>query len=395
MHTRQNRFLQFIMQTSEDPVLLEMKRAEGIYLITEDDQEIIDMISGIGVSSLGHGRPEIISAIKKQSEMYLHSMVYGEFVQSPQVELAELITSSMQGNFESVFFVNSGSEAIEGALKLAKRYTKRTNLVAMNNAYHGSTHGALSLMSDSYFSSFYRPLLPGVRFLNFNSLDEFHLIDKETAAVVVEPIQGEAGYIPANENFLKKLRERCNEVGALLIFDEIQTGMGRTGSLFAYEQYGVEPDILCTAKAFGAGMPLAAFISSRDIGGSFKKNPVLGHITTFGGHPVSCAAALAGLKLLLSKTWMSEVAEKETLIRSLLLHEAIKTIDGIGLMLAVELPNQEYLQNVVRQCLEDGLMIDWFLYADHKLRIAPPLVITNQEIEKACKIILSAIAKFS
>lgn len=391
MLSRQQRFLKYIMQTSEEPVLLDVERANGVYLYDQDGSEIIDIISGIGVSSYGHNNPAIVQAIKDQSDKYLHTMVYGEFVQTPQIELAQKITELTSENLDSVYFVNSGSEAIEGAMKLAKRFTGRAEFVAMKSAYHGSTHGSLSLMSDQYFSNKFRPLVPGVRFMDFNSIDQLEKINENVAAVFVEPIQGEAGYIPANKEFLTDLRSRCDEVGALLVFDEIQTGMGRSGTVFAYEQYGVEPDILCLAKAFGAGMPLGAFISSQKIGSVLQKDPVLGHITTFGGHPVSCAAALAGVNQLLDNDLLDEIDAKEQLFRQLLKHPNIKSITGTGLMLGVELPNEPFLKKVVHRCLENGVMIDWFLYADHKLRIAPPLIISIAEIEKACEIILEAI----
>lgn len=383
------------MQTSEEPVLLDVSRAEGIYLFDQNNRKIIDMISGIGVSNLGHNNPEVTTAISEQAKQYLHTMVYGEFIQTPQLQHAQLLVENLVGELTSVFYVNSGSEAIEGAMKLAKRYTKRTNIVAMRNAYHGSSHGALSLMSDPYFSNFYRPLVPGIKFVDFNEESQLEAIDQNTAAVFVEPIQGEAGYLPADPSYLRKLRKRCDETGTLLVFDEIQTGMGRTGTLYCYEQYDVVPDILCTAKAFGAGMPLGAFITNPQIAETFKKNPVLGHITTFGGHPVSCAAAFAGLQSLLNSDLMGEISQKESAIRAHLVHPSIQSITGKGLMLAVELPSEPFLKEVVRICLKNGLMIDWFLYADYKLRISPPLSITVTELDTACAIILDAIDQVS
>jgi acetylornithine/succinyldiaminopimelate/putrescine aminotransferase len=383
------------MQTSEEPVLLDVQKADGIYLFDQNDRPIIDMISGIGVSNVGHGNKAIQEAIAHQAKRYLHTMVYGEFIQSPQIDLAQLIASQTEGDLSSVFFVNSGSEAIEGAMKLAKRYTKRSNIVAMKNAYHGSSHGAISLMSDSYFSSFYRPLVPGISFVNFNVEEDLQQIDESTAAVFIEPIQGEAGYLPASKKYLQALRDRCTDVGALLIFDEIQTGMGRTGAMFAYHNYGVVPDVLCSAKALGAGMPLGAFITRPEIGQTFKKNPVLGHISTFGGHPVSCAAAIAGIGQLIEQNLIVGVLAKEQQIRKLLVHPCIESISGTGLMLAVQLPDEPFLKAVVSLCLDDGLMIDWFLYADSKLRISPPLIITKEQIDIACSIILRAIQKVS
>ena len=383
------------MQTSEEPVLLDVARAEGVFLYDQNGRAIIDMISGIGVSNLGHHQKSVVEAIQNQAENYLHTMVYGEFVQTPQVQLAQKLIEATHNHFGSVFFVNSGSEAVEGALKLAKRHTRRSNIVAMKNAYHGSTHGALSLMSDPYFSNFYRPLVPGVSFMDFNDMSPMEIIDENCAAVVVEPIQGEAGYIPARQEFIKALRQRCDETGAVLIFDEIQSGMGRTGKLFAYEHYDTIPDILCSAKALGAGMPLGAFFAKPEMDQAFTKNPVLGHISTFGGHPVSCAAALSGMEILMSQDIIEAVNDKEELLRSLLVHPEIKGISGKGLMLSIELKDEPYLKSVVRRCLDQGLMIDWFLYADDRLRISPPLVITKEEIKKAVDIILRALSHYS
>jgi len=389
--SHRNTFLQHLAQTSDAPIALEIKKAEGIYLKTTDGKRYIDLISGIGVSNLGHRNHKISQAIRKQVGKYLHTMVYGEYIQAPQVKLAHKLASILPDHLSSTFFVNSGSEAIEGALKLAKRYTGKTRFVSMKNGYHGSTAGALSLMSDPYYSNAYRPLLPNVFYADFNQIESLGLIDDQTAGVVIEIVQGEAGYITPQLDFLTEVQKRCNAVGALLIVDEIQTGMGRTGSLFAFEQYNLRVDILCLAKAFGGGMPLGAFVSSEEIMHTLSHNPVLGHITTFGGHPVSCSAALENLKILSSTNYISEVKRKEILFRNLLEHKEIKEITGKGLMLGIQLETEEKMHKMVAHCLKQGLIIDWFLYATDKLRIAPPLIITEKEIKKVCKIILEGL----
>lgn len=380
-------------QTSDSPLAIEVERAEGVYLYAKD-QTYIDCISGISVSNLGHSNSKINDAIKSQLDKHLHLMVYGEMVQSVQVQLAEKLASHLPAHLQSVYFVNSGSEAIEGAMKLAKRCTGRSRFVAQTLAYHGSTHGALSLMSEPYFSRTYMPLLPGVDFIHPNSLSQIKmLITEETAAVFIEPIMGEKGYVPCDVKYLKAIRKRCDETGALLVFDEIQSGMGRTGSLFAFEQLEVEPDILVLAKGFGAGMPLGAFIASTEKMALLTHDPVLGHITTFGGHPLSCAAALAGINCLLEENYMSEVAEKEALFRVLLQHPKIKRIDGKGLMLALVFDDSKFCRAVIDACVADGLLIDWFLYAENKIRLSPPLIIHKNQIETICGIILENIQK--
>ncbi|HUW06702.1 MAG TPA: aspartate aminotransferase family protein, partial [Williamwhitmania sp.] len=311
-------FLQHVAQTSDSPLGLEIKRAEGVYIYDTHDRAYLDLISGISVSSIGHCNPAVVKAIQEQAEKYLHLMVYGEYVQAPQVEYAVALTELLPENLSQVYFVNSGSEANEGALKLAKRFTGRTELIGFEKAYHGSTHGALSMMGDESFKNAFRPLLPDVRHLSFNSIEELQQITTRSAAVVVEPIQGEAGAIVPNREFLVALRKRCNEVGALLIFDEVQTGFGRTGHLFAFQKFGVVPDVMTIAKGMGGGMPLGAFVSSAEIMGCLKTNPILGHITTFGGHPVSCAAAKANLQFILEENLVESVYEKEMVFRSLL-----------------------------------------------------------------------------
>ncbi|TNE79313.1 MAG: aspartate aminotransferase family protein [Bacteroidetes bacterium] len=391
MYSYRQLFLKHVAQTSDAPLQLEIESAEGVYLKGSDGKRYIDLISGISVSSIGHSNPKVMEAIQTQSQSYLHLMVYGEFVQKPQVQLAEQIAQHLPSHLQSVYFVNSGSEAVEGAMKLAKRYTGRKKFIAARNAYHGNTHAPMSLMSDEAYTKTFAPLLPGIDHINFNDPSDLHRITTETAAVFIETVQGEAGYIPAQTEFLQAVRSRCTEVGALLILDEIQCGMGRTGKMFAFEHYGISPDILLLAKAFGGGLPLGAFISSNEIMGVLTHDPVLGHITTFGGHPLSCAAALAGLHYLLDEDLMKGIAAKEALFRQLLVHPKIKSISGKGLMLAVEFESFEENKAVIDRCIENGLLTDWFLFAPEKMRLSPPLIITAQEIEKSCEIILEAI----
>lgn len=388
-------FLQHQAQTTRFPLLLEFERAQGIYLYDKNNNPFIDLISGISVSSLGHGNERVKEAIKTQVDKYMHLMVYGEYVQAPQVQLAQKLTSLLPPSLNSVYFVNSGAEATDGALKLAKRVTKRSEIVAFKHAYHGSTHAALSLNSEEEYKNAYRPLLPDVRFLNNGDSDELNQITEKTACVIIEVVRGEAGYKPTNETFLKALRAKCNEHCTLLIFDEIQTGMGRTGKLFAFEHSGVVPDILLLGKATGAGLPMGAFVASHQMMMTLAENPILGHITTFGGHPVVCAAALAGINELMDNTWISEVAEKEQLFKTLLVHPAIKQVHGKGLMLSLELESFEFNKQVIDECIANGLLTDWFLFASNHLRIAPPLIITTEQIKASCEIILSALTKFN
>lgn len=395
MISHRNLFLKYQGQTSPEPLMLEIVKARGIVLTDRKKKRYLDLISGISVSNLGHGYPTVIRAIHKQLRKYTHLMVYGEIIQSPQVQLARKLASLLPKKLQSVYFVNSGSEAIEGALKLAKRYTGRFETVSFKNAYHGSTHGALSIMGDEYFKQAFRPLVPGNRILRFNNEDDLKQISCRTACVVVEPVQGEAGYIPAHVEWLQKLRRRCNEVGALLVFDEIQSGYGRTGTLFAFQQYDIIPDILVLAKGFGGGLPLGAFIASYEIMQSLTNNPVLGHITTFGGHPVSCAASLATLKVLIKKNFLSQVEEKEAMFRQWLVHPAIKSISGKGLMLAVEFESEAFNKQVIARCLQKGVLTDWFLFNAHSLRLSPPLIITPEQIKKACKIIIESVDEVS
>ena len=391
MLTARQLFQQFLAQTSDFPLVLEPERAEGIYIIDRSGKKYIDLISGISVSNLGHLHPEVIEAIKEQLDKYTYLMVYGEYVQSPQVKLAELITRNTAPRLDNVYFVNSGTEAVEGAIKLAKRYTGRSEIIAFKNAYHGSTHGSLSLMGNEMYKRAYRPLLPGIRFLEFNNVSDLESISAGTACVIIEPVQGEAGIRIPDRSFMKALRNKCSETGTLLIFDEIQTGYGRTGTLFNFHQYDFVPDIITLAKGMGGGMPLGAFISSREIMSALKSNPILGHITTFGGHPVSCAASLKTLEIILRDNLAEQVTDKEKLFRHYLKHSAIKEIRSSGLFMAVELNSFETVKKVITCCLENGLITDWFLFCDNALRIAPPLIITHDEIKMACEIIVAAI----
>lgn len=391
MPSQRQLFLDHIAQVSPEPLAIEIERARGSLLIDKQGKRYIDLISGISVSNLGHNYPAVTLAIQKQLKKYTHVMVYGELVESPQVKLATLLTRHLPPNLRSVYYVNSGNEAIDGALKLAKRYTGKYEIISCKNAYHGSGQGALSIMGDEYFKNAFRPLVPGNKMIRFNEMGDIDNIGCRTAAVVIEPVQGEAGYIPADKEWLTQIRKKCSDVGALLIFDEIQTGYGRTGSLFAFEQYGVIPDVLCVAKGFGGGLPLGAFISSNEIMHSLTHQPVLGHITTFGGHPLSCAASLATLKVLLDKPYLNEVAEKEALFRKLLKHPTIKNINGKGLMLAVEFESEQVNRNLIKTCIQNGVFTDWFLFNAKSMRISPPLVITKEEVKRACKLILKAI----
>jgi acetylornithine/N-succinyldiaminopimelate aminotransferase len=395
MLTLRQLFLANNAQTTDFPLLLEFERAEGVYLYDSDGKAYIDLISGIGVSNLGHSNPKVIEAIKQQVDKYMHLMVYGEYVQTPQVRFAEKLVSVLPQNLQSVYFVNSGAEAVEGALKLAKRFTGRQQIIACKNSYHGSSHGALSVMGNEDFKQAYRPLLPGVNFIRFNNPADLKLITTQTACVIIETIQGEAGIRVPDITYMQALRKRCDETGTLLILDEIQAALGRTGKLFAFEHFGIVPDILLLAKALGGGMPIGAFVSSNNLMGALKENPILGHITTFGGHPVCCAAGLAALEVLLDENLVATVAEKEALMRSLLVHPAIKEVRGKGLMLAIELADFDTNKKIIDRCIANGVITDWFLHCDNAMRIAPPLIITPNEIEKACKVIIEAINYYS
>jgi len=393
MLTNRQLFLQHLAQTSDAPMLLEVEKAEGVFLYDNKGKKYFDLISGISVSNIGHCHPKVVEAVKNQVEKYMHLMVYGEYIQSPQVELAQLLTSLLPKNLSSVYFTNSGSEANEGALKLAKRYTQRTEIVAFKNAYHGSTHGALSIMGNEYFKQSFRPLLSEIRFLEFNNFIDIEQITEKTACVIVEPIQGEAGAVCPEPGFLQSIRNKCNATGTLLIFDEVQTGFGRTGYLFAYQKYNVVPDILTIAKGMGGGMPIGAFISSKEIMNSLSYNPVLGHITTFGGHPVSAAAAIANIKVILDENLISTVEEKEKLFKQNLDKNFISDINGCGLLLSVNLNSEILVKKLIKEGLKAGFITDWFLFNDCRFRLAPPLTISNQQILESVNLINVALGK--
>lgn len=381
-------FLEHVGQTSDYPMMLEVERAEGVYLYGPNGKRWIDLISGVSVSAVGHGNPAVIEAICRQARDYLHLMVYGEAIEAPQVRYAQRIASLLPDPLDSVYFVNSGSEAVEGALKLAKRYTGRTEMIYYKNAYHGSTHGSLSVMGGETFRNTFRPLLPDTRQIRFNEPDDLQYITPRTACVIIEPVQGEGGIIPVRRDYLQALRDRCNETETLLIYDEIQTGLGRTGTLYFFQHYGIVPDILCTAKAFGGGMPLGAFIASKRVMDVLKTNPVLGHITTFGGHPVCCAAGLAALEYTLSEGLMEQAESKGALYEKLLGdHPLVREIRRVGLLMAIEFGDAELTARIVWDAVEAGLMTEWFMFHETAMRIAPPLTITPAEIEESCTIL--------
>ena len=384
-------FKEHLGQTSDFPLLLEMERAEGIYIYGTKGEKYIDLISGIGVSNIGHCHPKVVSAIKRQSETYLHLMVYGEYVQSPQTKLAEKIASTLPKELDVSFLVSSGSEAVEGALKLAKRYTGKRKLLSFKNAYHGSTHGALSVTGNEDLKQAFRPLLPEVYHANYNKIESLDIITNDFAAVIIEPVQGEAGVIPGDKGFFKALRAKCNETGTLLIADEIQTGFGRTGKFWGHQHFDITPDIIVSAKGMGGGMPIGAFISTKEIMQTLKADPILGHITTFGGHPVSAAASLACITTILDDQLTKDVDKKANIIINRLKHKKIKGIRHLGLMMAVEFDSFETVKPIIDKAIELGVITDWFLFCDISMRIAPPLTITEEEIHTACDAILKAI----
>lgn len=395
MLTQRQLFLQHNAQTSPTPLMLEFVKAKGVHIFDTEGKAYLDLIAGIGVSNVGHCHPNVVTAVQKQTETYMHLMVYGEFVQSPQVNFATALASVLPSSLSSTYFVNSGAEAVEGAMKLAKRYTGRKGFVACKNAYHGSTQGAESLMESDFYSAGYGPFLPNVDFIYHNSIADLEKITSETAAVFIEPIQGEAGIRVAEQAYMDALRKRCDETGALLVFDEIQSGFGRTGKMFAFEHYNVTPDILLLAKGIGGGMPIGAFISSLEIMSVLSYNPILGHMTTFGGHPVCCAAGLATLNTLIDEHIVAGVESKGQLFKSLLQHPAITEIRGKGLMLAVGFDSFETNKAIIDACIEDGIISDWFLHCSDAMRIAPPLIITEDEIRNACTVILKNIEKIT
>ena len=384
-------FLKHIAQTSPSPLAFEIKKAEGCLLYDTNGKEYIDLIGGISVANIGHRHPKIVEAIKKQLDAYMHVMVYGEFIESPQVQYAKLLTDNLPLSLNSVYFTNSGAEAIEGSMKLAKRIRNRTQIIAFKNSYHGSTQGALSIIGDEYWRNAFRPLLPDILHLEYNSFKSLDEISEKTACVIAETIQAEAGVIVPSKEWLQALRKKCTESGTLLILDEIQAGFGRTGKLWGFENFEIIPDVLILGKALGGGMPLGAFIADKKLMDAFTQNPVLGHITTFGGHPVCCAAGMAAMKVLLEEI-MNGIEEKEELFRSLLVHPKIKAIRSFGLWMAVEFESFETNKKIIDACIENAVMTDWFLFAPNCLRISPPLNISENQITDACNKILNAIS---
>lgn len=392
MNTREL-FLQHVAQTSAAPLALEIVRAEGALLYDAAGREYIDLIGGISVANVGHRHPEVIRAIHHQLDAYLHIMVYGEFVETPQVQYAKLLADLLPGPLDCVYFTNSGAEAVEGAMKLAKRVTNRTEIVAFNNSYHGATQGALSIIGSEYWRNAFRPLLPGIVHTAYNSDRALEEITMQTACVIAETVRGEAGVMAPSKEWMKALRKKCTDMGCLLILDEIQAGFGRSGKLWGFEHFDIVPDVVLLGKALGGGMPLGAFVSSKTNMDAFTDRPVLGHITTFGGHPVCCAAGLAGLKALIGENITGGVWQKEKLFRDLLQHPKIKEVRSFGLWLAVEFDSFDTAKSVIDRCIAKGVLTDWFLFASNCLRISPPLIISDQQIQHACRVILDAISE--
>lgn len=384
-------FLRHIGQTSPAPLALEIVKADCCTLYDAEGKEYIDLIGGISVANIGHRHPKVIEAIQKQLDAYLHIMVYGEFVEAPQVQYAKMLTGHLPASLNAVYFTNSGAEAVEGAMKLAKRITNRTQIIAFNNSYHGSTQGALSVMGDEYWRNAFRPLLPDVLHLEYNSVKSLDAITEQTACVIAETVQAEAGIIVPEKKWIQTLRKKCTETGTLLILDEIQTGFGRTGKLWGFENFDIVPDVLLLGKALGGGMPLGAFIADKKLMDAFTDNPVLGHITTFGGHPVSCAAGMAALKALLEEKWIDTVKSQEELFQSLLVHPKIKAVRSFGLWMAIEFDSFETNKRVIDACIANGLLTDWFLFASNCLRISPPLIISEGQVRKAAAIIIHSL----
>lgn len=391
MITNRQLFLSHLAQTTHFPLLLEIERAEGMYLYDQNGKRLMDLISGIGVSNIGHRHPKVVKAIKNQVDRYLHVMVYGEMVQSPQVKLVERLLRTLPKQLDNCYLVNSGSEAVEGALKLAKRFTGRGELISCYNSYHGSTHGALSVCGNETLKQGYRPLLSDIKHIRFGDVEDLSHISALTAAIILETVQGEAGVVSASENYFKKLRQRCDDTGALLILDEVQTGFGRTGKFWGFEHYDIAPDIVVCAKGMGGGMPIGAFIAPRHIMAVLKTKPILGHISTFGGHPVSAAASLATLEVLTEGTLIEAVEDKAELFKEYLDHPAIREIRNKGLLMAVEFESFEMAKAVIDKALELGVLTDWFLFRNNALRLAPPLIITEPEIKMACNLLIKAI----
>jgi acetylornithine/succinyldiaminopimelate/putrescine aminotransferase len=389
--TQRQLFLHHVAQTSDAPLCFEVSKANGVYLYDVQGKKHIDLIGGISVCNVGHGNQHVIEAIKKQVDDYLHVMVYGEVIQSPQVQYATALASRLPSSLQSIYFTNSGSEATEGAMKLAKRVTGRSKMISFKKAYHGSTQGALSVMGSEYWQQAFRPLLPDIFQFQYNSAEVLSHIDEHTACIILEPVQSEAGVLIPDQAWLKAIRTKCDETGCLLIFDEIQTAFGRTGTLFRFEAIDVIPDILLLGKALGGGMPLGAFVSSKSHMDTFTHHPVLGHITTFGGHPVSCAAGLAAWQYLQTSQIVTQVSEHEKLFTSLLKHPSIIQLNSCGLLMALHFDSYETNKKIIDACIAKGVFTDWFLFASNAMRIAPPLTINEEEIRMACDIILEAI----
>jgi acetylornithine/succinyldiaminopimelate/putrescine aminotransferase len=386
-------FLRHVAQTSTAPLAIEVVRAEGMLMWDEKGKEYLDIIGGISVCSVGHRHPEVIKAIHKQADLYLHVMVYGELVQSPQVQFAAALAAHLPLSLDAVYFTGSGSEATEGAMKLAKRVTGRTEIVSFKDSYHGSTQGALSVMGDEYWRNAFRPLLPGISHENYGEMNALERITSQTAMVIAETVQAEKGVNVPTKEWMQALRRRCDETGTLLVLDEIQAGFGRTGSLWAFEQFDIVPDILLLGKALGGGLPLGAFVAKQSMMNQLAVQPVLGHITTFGGHPLSCAAGLAAFNVLIDEHLYKNVKEKAALFASLLIHQRIKAVRTFGLLIAVEFDNFDQNKSIIDACIEKGIFTDWFLFASNCMRIAPPLIINEEEIRRACAVILEVVGR--
>jgi acetylornithine/N-succinyldiaminopimelate aminotransferase len=389
--TNRQLFLQHIAQTSPAPIGIEMVRAAGIHLWDAAGKEYVDLISGFSVCNIGHSHPAVVKAVQEQAAEYMHLIVYGEFIESPQTTYAKLLTDHLPASLNCIYFTNSGAEATEGAMKLAKRVTGRSKIIAFNNAYHGSTHGALSVMGDEYWRNAFRPLLPDVHHYDYNSWDVIDAIDSQTACIILETVQAESGINAPSGEWLQAIRKKCDEHCALLILDEIQSGFGRTGTLWAFEQFAIVPDILLLGKALGGGMPLGAFIASHKMMSTLTHDPVLGHITTFGGHPVSCAAGKAAFEVLLQGNYINEVKRKEKILLENLVHPAILSCRSFGLWMSLQFSSAEINQAIIHQCIQNGLITDWFLFAADRMRIAPPLIITDEELKQVCKTISKSI----
>jgi acetylornithine/succinyldiaminopimelate/putrescine aminotransferase len=397
MISQRNLFLNNLAQTSDFPLMLEIEKAEGVWLYGKNGQKYLDFISGIGVSNVGHRHPKVVEAIHNQVDKYLHLMVYGEYVQSPQVLLAEALVQTLSNiptkkdKIDNVYLTNSGTEAVEGAMKLAKRFTGRQEIISCKNAYHGASQGALSISGSENFKRNFRPLLPETRLIEFGNLDDLKKITNKTAAIFIETVQGESGVNTTTKEYWKALETICLATDTLLVLDEIQCGFGRTGSFWAFEQYDIYPDILLSAKGMGGGMPIGAFMASQRIMSVFKNNPILGHITTFGGHPVSAAASLATLNIIFDENLLQNVKDKAERIKSKLSHPKIKCIRNQGMMMAVEFESFEVLKPIIDKAIANGVITDWFLFCDNSMRIAPPLTISDEEIDWACEVILSSL----